>query len=40
MVVQDLDGRRQAQELIEAFENTRTFDVAERVATTNRSAGR
>jgi drug efflux transport system permease protein/drug efflux transport system ATP-binding protein len=31
MVVQDLDGRRQAQELIEAFENTRTFDVAERV---------
>ncbi len=31
MVVQDLDGRLQAQELIEAFENTRTFDVEERV---------
>jgi len=31
MVVQDLDGRLQAQELIEAFVNTRTFDVAERV---------
>jgi len=31
VVVHDLDGRRHAQELIEAFENTRTFTVVERV---------
>ena len=30
-VVYDLDGRRHARELIEAFANTRTFDVVERV---------
>ncbi len=31
LVVHDLDGRTQAQQLIEAFQNTRTFDVVERV---------
>jgi ABC transporter DrrB family efflux protein len=31
VVVHDLDGRRHAQELIEAFENTRTFAVVGRV---------
>jgi ABC transporter DrrB family efflux protein len=31
VVVHNLDGRRHAQELIEAFENTRTFTVVERV---------
>lgn len=30
-VVLDLDGRRQSRELIEAFRNTRTFDIADRV---------
>ncbi|MBI5760873.1 MAG: ABC transporter permease, partial [Planctomycetales bacterium] len=30
-VVYDLDGRRQARELIEAFQNTRTFTVVDRV---------
>ena len=30
-VVYDLDGRRQARELIEAFQNTRTFTVIDRV---------
>jgi ABC transporter DrrB family efflux protein len=30
-VVHDLDGRRHAQQLIESFENTRTFDVVARV---------
>jgi ABC transporter DrrB family efflux protein len=29
-VVQDLDGRRHAQQLVESFENTRTFDVVAR----------
>ncbi len=31
MVVQDLDGRRHSQQLIEAFENTRTFELVESV---------
>ncbi len=31
MVVHDLDGRPEAEQLIEAFENTRTFDLVERV---------
>ncbi|MEK7866797.1 MAG: ABC transporter permease [Planctomycetota bacterium] len=30
-VVYDLDGRRGARELVEAFENTRTFEVIDRV---------
>jgi ABC transporter DrrB family efflux protein len=30
-VVHDLDGRRHAEQLIESFENTRTFDVVARV---------
>jgi ABC transporter DrrB family efflux protein len=30
-VVYDLDGRRHARELLEAFENTRSFTIAERV---------
>lgn len=30
-VVYDLDGRRHARELVEAFVNTRTFQIAERV---------
>jgi ABC transporter DrrB family efflux protein len=30
-VVHDLDGRRHAERLVESFENTRTFDVVERV---------
>ncbi|MFO0790096.1 MAG: ABC transporter permease [Pirellulales bacterium] len=31
MVVHDLDGRPQAEQLVEAFENTHTFDVVDRV---------
>ncbi len=31
MVVYDLDGRRSARELVQGFENTRTFDVVLRV---------
>ena len=30
-VIHDLDGRRHAQQLIDSFENTRTFDVVARV---------
>ncbi len=30
-VVYDLDGRRQARELLEAFQNTRTFTIVDRV---------
>ncbi|MGE5193763.1 MAG: ABC transporter permease [Deltaproteobacteria bacterium] len=30
-VVYDLDGRREARELVEAFRNTRTFEILERV---------
>ena len=37
-VVLDQDGRRDAKEVVEAFENTRTFDVIERV--TNEEAFR
>ena len=31
LAVYDLDGRRHARELVEAFENTQAFDVVERV---------
>ncbi|MEZ6014147.1 MAG: ABC transporter permease [Planctomycetota bacterium] len=35
LVVMDLDGRRDARELVAAFENTGTFDVVERVGSSD-----